>query len=153
MLNVEEEPVKAREWLERGSAAGDSFDALSNYWKGFNNLFAGNGQERQLISAFLKSRLDEQFAKNILNEHAEEANDLLSTPVIDMRRNGKDTSQYIAQFRIAPTALEKLDALFMIIYQVRCNFDHGQKSPSVARDQMLCKAACPFVAKVVRHAA
>ena len=145
--------MKAREWLERGYAAGDSFDALSNYWRGFNNLFAGQGQERQLISAFLQSKLDEQFAQDLLNAHWKEANDLLSTPVIDMRGNGKDTSQYIAQFGTAATALEKLDALFMVIYQVRCNFEHGQKSPSRARDQSLCGAACPFVAAVVRHAA
>lgn len=70
-----------------------------------------------------------------------------------MRGNGKDTSQHIAQFGAAATALEKIGALFMIIYQVRCNFEHGQKSPTRARDRMLCEAACPFVADVVRHAA
>ena len=145
--------MKALEWLERGAAAGDSFDALSNYWRGFNNLFAGQGRERQLISVYLQSKLNEQFAQGLLNAHTKEANDLLATPVIDMRGNGRDTSQYIVQFGTASTALEKLVALFMIIYQVRCNFEHGQKSPSRARDQTLCEAACPFVAGVVRHAA
>lgn len=148
-----EETLKAREWLERGDAAGDAFDALSNYWRGFNNLFAGQGQERQLISDFLKSKFDEQYAQNLLEAHVKEASDLLSTPVIDMRGNGKDTSQFIAQFSAAPTALEKLDALFMVIYQVRCNFEHGQKSPSRDRDKTLCEAACPFVSEVVRRAA
>jgi hypothetical protein len=70
-----------------------------------------------------------------------------------MRGNGKDTSQYIAKFSAAPTALEKLDELFMVIYQVRCNFEHGQKSPRRDRDKTLCEAACPFVSEVVRHAA
>lgn len=152
-LGRKEEALKACEWLERGDAAGDAFDALSNYWRGFNNLFAGRGQERLLISGFLQSKLDEQFAQNLLDVNAKEANDLLSTPVIDMRGNGKDSSQYIEQFSAAPTALEKLDALFMIIYQVRCNFEHGQKSPSRDRDKTLCEAACPFVSEVVRHAA
>lgn len=144
--------MKALEWLERGAAAGDSFDALANYWRGFNNLFAGQGRERQLISAYLQSRLSEEFAQDLLHAHTKEADDLLATPVVDMRGNGRDTSQYIAQFTAASTALEKLDALFMVIYQVRCNFEHGQKSPSRARDQTLCEAACPFVAAVVRHA-
>lgn len=143
--------MKAREWLERGSAATDSFEALSNYWRGFNNLFAGQGQERQLISAFLQSKFDEHFAQSLLNAHAKEAADLLSTPVVDMRGNGRDTSQYAAQFGAAPTAMDKLIILFMIIYQVRCNLEHGQKSPNRARDQLLCEAACPFVAGVVRH--
>ncbi len=145
--------MKAREWLERGAAAGNPFDALSNYWRGFNNLFAGRGQERDLISAFLSSRVNEQLAKALLDTNANEANFLLSQPVIDMRGNGKDTSQNVADFAAAATAVEKLVALFMIIYQIRCNFEHGQKSPSRARDEALCKAACPFVAEVVRHAA
>src|SRR6185369_2494101 len=40
----------------------------------------------------------------------------------------------------------------MLIYQVRCNFEHGQKSPSRARDEALCEAACPFMSGVVDHA-
>ncbi|MBP7646980.1 MAG: hypothetical protein KA751_09550 [Comamonas sp.] len=144
--------MKASEWLERGAAAVDPFEALSNYWRGFNNLFAGQGPERQLISAFLQSKIDEQFAQDLINTNEKEARELLSTPVVDMRGSGKDTSRYIAQFGAAATPLEKLDALFMIIYQVRCNFEHGQKSPSRARDQILCGAACPFVAEVVRRA-
>lgn len=145
--------MKAREWLARGAAAGDPFDALSNYWRGFNYLFAGKGQERELISVFLRARVDEQFARGLLDAHSNETTVLLSQPVIDMRGNGKDTSQYMEEFGAAATAVEKLAALFMVIYQVRCNFEHGQKSPSGARDEALCSAACPFVAGVVGHAA
>lgn len=145
--------MKAHEWMARGAATTDSFDALSNYWRGFNNLFAGHGQERQLISAFLRLKLDEQFAQELLEAHTQEVNDLMSMPVIDMRGNGKDTSQYMAEFDGATTAVEKIIALFMVIYQVRCNFEHGQKSPSRARDQTLCRAACSFVASIVKHAA
>ncbi len=145
--------MKAREWFERGETATDSFDALSNYWRGFNYLFAGLGQERQLISDFLRAKLDEQFAQGLLDSHTSEVNDLMAMPVIDMRGNGRDTSRFIAEFGMATTAIEKLVALFMVIYQVRCNFEHGQKAPSRERDQSLCKAACSFVAGVVRHVA
>lgn len=144
--------MKAREWLERGLASEDTFDALSNYWRGFNNLFAGHGNERRLISTYLQTKIDEQFAQSLLDAHVKESTDLLSTPVVDMRGNGNDTSQYKTQFDAALTALDKLVALFMVIYQVRCNFEHGQKSPSRPRDRILCEAACPFVAEVVRHA-
>lgn len=145
--------MTAQEWLARGEFAADTFDALSNYWRGFNNLFAGRGQERQLISEFLRSKLDEQFAEELLDSHAQEVNNLMFMPVIDMRGTGNDTSQYISEFSAATTAVEKIVALFMVIYQVRCNFEHGQKSPSSERDQILCSAACPFVAKVVQYAA
>lgn len=144
--------MKALEWLERGSSSDDPFNALSNYWRAFNNLFAGQGNERQLISLYLHKKVNDQFAWSLIDAYSKQADDLLSMPVVDMRGNGRDTSQFIQQFDQASTALEKLVALFMIIYQVRCNFEHGQKSPSQQRDQMLCEAACPFVSAVVQHA-
>jgi hypothetical protein len=144
--------MKAHEWLRRGSLAEDSFDALSNYWRAFNNLFAGDGPERQLISAFLRARIDEDVARTLLDSHSGEATVLMSQPVIDMRGNGRDTSPHMERFREAATSIDRLEALFMVIYQVRCNFEHGQKSPSRERDKALCKAACPFVAGVVDHA-
>ncbi len=144
--------MKAREWLKRGAAADDKFDGLSNYWRGFNYLFAGNGHERDLISKFLRSRVDAQFAERLLSAEAENAKVLLSQPIIDMRGNGKDTSPYIKKFDQAGSSLDKIVALFMVIYQIRCNLEHGQKSPSRDRDADLCRAACPFVAAVVDHA-
>lgn len=143
--------MKAHEWWARGETTTDSFDALSNYWRGFNNLFAGQGIERQLISDFLHSRLDESFAQELLNTHVQEVDYLTSTPIVDMRLNGKDTSQHIENFNAATTAIERVVALFMVIYQIRCNFEHGQKLPSRERDKKLCQAACPFVARVVQH--
>lgn len=103
----------AREWLHRGAAASDAFDALSNYWRGFNSLYAGKGQERELISAFVRARADEQFAQRLLDAHTGESAVLLSQPVIDMRGNGKDTSQHVAEFTAATTASDRLVALFM----------------------------------------
>lgn len=143
--------MKALEWFQIGKSSNNPFDAFSNYWRGFNNLFAGQGQERSLIADFLRSEIEEEFANYLLEEHAKEAKELILTPVIDMRRNGKDTAQYIENFELAQSSIEKLVALFMIIYQVRCNFEHGQKSPSRVRDKALCESACPFVAGVLLH--
>lgn len=143
--------MKAREWLELGNASDSPFDALSNYWRGFNNLFAGRGKERTLISDYLRTKIDEKFAHDLLEEHSKAAKELLLMPVIDMRGSGRDTVQHIEEFHLAKSSLEKLVALFMIIYQVRCNFEHGQKSPSRARDKTLCDSACPFVAGVLSH--
>ena len=80
--------MKAREWLERGADKQDSFDALSDYWRGFNNLFAGKGQDRDLISNFLRMWVDEHLAQSLIDDHAKEVQLLISQPVVDMRGNG-----------------------------------------------------------------
>jgi hypothetical protein len=145
--------MKAREWHERGARAEDPFDALSNFWRGFNNLFftAGNGAERQKITAFLQGNVSEAGAVRLLSEYADCVDYLLSEPVIDMRGNGKDTAPNIAAFKAATTSLEKLEHVLMVVYQVRCNLEHGQKSPNRERDAELCRRSAPIIAALVEH--
>jgi len=66
-----------------------------------------------------------------------------------MRGNGRDTTANIQAFNVATNSLAKLQEIFMIIYQVRCNLEHGQKSPNSERDIQLCQWASPVVAHVV----
>ena len=66
-----------------------------------------------------------------------------------MRGNGRDTSANIEQFGREERPLPKLQQLFEVIYQVRCNLEHGQKSPNNERDVDLCRCAAPVVADVV----
>ncbi|GAB2192087.1 hypothetical protein MAH1_36960 [Sessilibacter sp. MAH1] len=144
--------MKAKEWFERGKQQNDPLNAFSNYWRGFNHLFAGNKNERDLISLYLSSSISEETAEVILSSNVEEAQVLLRTPVLDMRGNGRNTRRYQKQFHSQNTAIEKLVALFMIIYQVRCNLEHGQKSPNRDRDIQLCQASCPFIAAIIENA-
>ena len=74
---------------------------------------------------------------------------LLSQPVIDMRGNGRDTQSDIDLFETSESRLRKLEAVFMVIYQVRCNLEHGQKSPSRERDNTLCIHSSSIVTKVL----
>ena len=143
--------MKAREWLERGRRAADQIDAFTDFWRGFNNLFSAvaNGQERDKIRIFLNGRLSETQAKEILESNAAGVTYLLSQPVIDMRGNGKDTTPNIEAFKAATDSLVKLQELFLVIYQVRCNLEHGQKSPNRERDVRLCESAAPLVAYVI----
>ena len=145
--------VKAREWLDRGNQVTDAIDAFSNYWRGFNNLFFGatQGYERDKIKTFLGQCISEAKAEMLLYEHASEVTYLLSQPVTDMRGNGRDTSDYIQAFNTATGSLAKLQEVFMVIYQVRCNLEHGQKSPSRERDIQLCQCASPLVKQVVSY--
>ena len=143
--------MKAKEWLDRGMKDTDQVNALSNFWRGFNILFYGEAQqsERKKIRAFLSQKITEAEAKGLLQEHEPNISYFLSKPVIDMRGNGRDTTENIQAFNAANNSLEKLQEIFMIIYQVRCNLEHGQKSPTRERDIQLCQCALPLLAKVI----
>lgn len=143
--------MKAQEWLDRGNQAADPIDAFSNFWRGFNNLFFGatHGQERDRIKNFLGQTISEADAAALLHDHASEVAYLLSQPVIDMRGNGRNTALNIQSFTTASSSLARLQEVFMVIYQVRCNLEHGQKSPSRERDLQLCQCASPLVAYVL----
>jgi hypothetical protein len=67
-----------------------------------------------------------------------------------MRGNGKDTTPNIQAFNAAADSTTRLEELFMVIYQVRCNLEHGQKSPSRERDLLLCECAAPIVAGTIQ---
>ena len=143
--------VKAREWLERGQSSEDPIEKLTNMWRGFNNLYHVDtaGPEIDKINQYLINNISEEFARDLIDNHAEETEYLLSEPVIDMRGNGRDTSLSIEEYRQTEISEMKLRALFKIIYQIRCNLEHGQKSPTRERDIELCKAAWPFLAETV----
>jgi hypothetical protein len=143
---------KAREWLDRGHLQVNPIDAFTDFWRGFNSLFftAATGDERNKIKAFI-SQITEATADLTLQNHPAQVNYLLSQPVIDMRGNGRDTASNITGFNSATSKLIKLQELFMIIYQIRCNLEHGQKSLHTARDIQLCECAAPLVADIVNQ--
>ncbi len=145
--------MKSREWLERGKQTAEPIDAFSNFWRGFNNLFSsvGPAQERDQIKSYLGANITPEQAQELLDTNGPNIDYLLSQPVIDMRGNGKDTSQYIKAFSTASDPQTKVSELFMVIYQVRCNLEHGQKSPSRDRDVQLCASAAPLISYVLER--
>jgi hypothetical protein len=143
--------MTAQEWFTRGQEANDPFDALSNFWRAFNHLFfpGPNAQERDKIRRFLRQNVGEAEARDLLRRHPEPIRCLLEYPVIDMRSNGRDMSANITAFHAADPPQTKLEELLMIIYQVRCNFEHGQKAPSNDRDRGLCASAAVLLRDVI----
>ena len=146
--------VKAHEWYERGNQASDPIDAFSNFWRGFNNLYAPmrKKNEREKIQAFLQNSICEERASHLLSTHADCIDYLLSEPVINMQGNGKDTAPNITAFKEATSSLVKFKEVIMVVYQVRCNLEHGQKSPSRVRDVLLCQCATPIIAALIESA-
>jgi len=124
---------------------------FTDSWRGFNNLFyqfAGNS-EQEKIQNFLSENIPEDVAKDLIKNHRKEIAYLISQPINDMRGNGNDTSPSIIEFSNSDSNLGKLGAIFKMIYQVRCNLEHGQKSPNRDRDIELCASAWPLVADLV----
>ena len=143
--------MKALEWYDAGTKAIDPIEKFTNFWRGFNYLFFREcgRDERRKIRSFLGRMLDETAAQKLLALHETQIDYLLSQPVVDMRGNGKDTRKNIDAFNSATSSMRKVEESFMVIYQVRCNLEHGQKSPSSARDVRLCECAAPIVAQVI----
>jgi hypothetical protein len=97
----------------------------------------------------LQAKVDGAASQGILDRRQQETGVLLARPVIDMRRNGRDTAANIAAFQAANCPRVKLEELFMVIYQVRCNLEHGQKGPQHESDRMLCASAGPIVGDII----
>ncbi len=142
----------AREWLERGANAQSPFEAFTNFWIAFNNLYGPDGaREIDRIVGFLSDNTTTTQASKVIQDHPDQIAYLLSEPVIDMRGNGRDTAEAIVAFHGTADPLEQLRQLFRVIYQVRCNLLHGQKSPTVVRDEHLCNCSAPIVAAVAAN--
>lgn len=146
--------IIAQEWLERGRSAASDIGALTDYWRGFNNLYAAErirNDECTKIRTYLTNVVSSPDAQQILDLDKSALAYLLSCPVIDMRGTGKDTQEAIEAFDASVDPKMKLVELFIIIYQVRCNLEHWDKSPTAERDNKLCRASAPFVAAVVQR--
>lgn len=143
--------MSVREWLQRGASADSPIDAFTDFWRGFNNLYGHthDGAEIERIRAFLRARISSKDAASILASHPKQVAYLLSQPVIDMRGNGRSSAAAITAFHATDDVQTKLCELFAVIYLVRCNLEHGQKSPSTDRDIRLCESSAPLVAAVV----
>jgi hypothetical protein len=142
--------MKAIEWLDRGLNQNDPIDCLSNCWMGFNNLYSNaSGAEVDSIKSFIDANVNNETAQELLDNHQTEITYFMSRPVFDMRGNGRSSQRDINNYNSTTCAITKLKSILMVVYQVRCNLMHGQKSPSRERDVDLCKHSWPFVAELV----
>ena len=145
--------MKAKKWIMRARGREDAIDRFSDLWLAFNNQYAGYaGDERTKIKRFADDRLTDADAGRILKQCGDEVAYLTKWPVVDMRRNGRDTRGNIHAYHDAEPNAEKLKQILLIAYQVRCNLMHGQKSPDRNRDNRLCECAAPVILAVLESA-
>ena len=128
-------------------------DAFTDFWRAFNGLY-GTDQTRVTelarIGQFIQAHLSPETAGRLLALHPAQVDRLLSRPVVDMRGNGRDTKSSIAGFLLSNDPVTKIQHLLAVIYQIRCNLEHGQKSLADERDICLCSNAAPIVAEIVK---
>ncbi|EKN3681988.1 hypothetical protein OU500_000371 [Yersinia enterocolitica] len=142
--------MKAEEWIQLGDEKQNPMDKFEDYWKAFNNLFSfyeNNRTEKLKINDILNNCIDN--ADDLLERFRADINYLISMPVINMNRvSSRNASENIDNFNHETAPLDKLKAVFMIIYQIRCNLIHGEKSPTRTRDTELCDHAAGLVREV-----
>jgi len=144
-------PLKAEEWFKRGHEANNPLDAFNHFWVAFNNLYSSqNGRfEPQKIKNYLSSHVSEDVALELLERHSDKIDFLISQPVKHIPENGQDTQGHVDAYTGSENPIDKLKSIFMIIYQIRCNLIHGQKSPSRERDVELCNNSCGILSAVI----
>ena len=109
----------------------------------FSSEFEGKNQRRVLIDAIVDS-ISEEDAKYILETMEAEINYLASNPVGNLDYDDvhpnfyQNAMQDIAQAQLSERATpNRVGHLLCVVYQVRCNIEHGKKKLSSNRSQKL----------------
>lgn len=134
----------AIEWFEEGKSKETVFKFMA-FWLAFNFMYSRSvyDKEEKLINEFLddnKDKLKNSYDKIFSNMiDLEIFNEL---PVYDGRGGRrKKAVETHNNFLYACDKTEKARALILMIYQVRCNLFHGNKSLGNKRDMKLIKAS------------
>ncbi len=120
---------------------------FTQLWLAFNAVYGGeqDARERRKIKAAIRKSISESRARGILARTDVPTSQIFSVPPGDMRRGRFDpefrraSRQQARLYRTSKRALDRLVAVAGVLYQVRCNFLHGQKDPYDDRDQMLVR--------------
>ena len=144
----------ARTWLNKAIASKDSYDKFVYLWFAFNSLYNDYfvGGERRAIKDMLSSdeyRLSEEKINQIL--HNASVSFFKERIIRDGRGNGKDTSEDVAVLTGGYSKREKLQALVMILYQVRCNLFHGNKEFGRDSDDEVVENAANVLEDILRR--
>lgn len=136
MINVEE---VARKWLRKAMHEEDAFDKFVYAWFAFNALYSENMSERN-SSSIRNTELDaiiltvqNQFRMidsraRVAFINSEYVQFFENRVIRNMRNPNFDTSENHKRLKNSNISeKQKFEALFKILYIVRCNLFHGNK--------------------------
>jgi hypothetical protein len=122
----------ARSWLARAESSQDDFDRFMALWIALNALYSEfqTESERRAIREFVFSdehRLSQHQMRGVLDHPG--AHYFETRIVRDVRGTCSDTAEDAAVLGNTRRPLKpRLKSLLMILYQVRCNLFHGNKT-------------------------
>lgn len=140
-----EDTELVKQWYHKSTI--DYFSAFVNLWIAFNayykQFFPGIGGDHEKVRAICKdkkyikiyddlSNKNKLFCKNL--EKLKE--ELEKKPLVDMK-NKKPFGTYLGVI----SSIKKMEEVFEILYGIRCNLFHGDKSLLDDRDKKLIEFA------------
>jgi len=118
----------------------DNWLALQAY----STAYESGGDQRSTIIDVIKSSLSEESCQTILTEFENDIQYLHTSPVGNLRFDDADEKFYRNGCRDIQTVLNtdnssqlRLANLVCVVYQIRCNLDHGHKELTTSRSQTL----------------
>jgi hypothetical protein len=144
--------VLARRWHERAEdVAGPEDDVLDCFvcsWIAFNALYgklsAIGRKERSTIKTFVRrSALSTPGLYTLLESPHLDV--LMRAPVHTAAIDEREIADWNVFSVVTNSKEERLLSLFMMLYSVRCNLFHGQKSPDSLRDLELVRSGAAIV--------
>lgn len=132
----------ALEWYKYGLDKND--DAIVKFmmhWIAFNWLYSAYGDRRETnnIKAFCQNNYDSLSHYDAFSDKAIEI--FMTSPVYDVIHDRNENRKQRYEKLKNAQGVERLESLFLTIYQVRCNLFHGSKSLHIDRDIQLVRAA------------
>jgi hypothetical protein len=137
---------------------GLNWAALIQRWAALNALYGhehGVPEERRLMDCIAKY-FAEDSARRLLSRYADEASELIRIPPGDMRYESdhpsfrRRASEHASEFADErKSAVNRLAHLAAIMYQVRSNAVHGDKTSKSTRDRKLFAAVCEILGGLV----
>lgn len=123
----------------------------------YSTEFDHGGDQRAILINAIESTIDDTTAETIIDSFSSDINYLNNNPVGDLRfteqnsrfrRNSLRDIQNVLDLNIP--AATRLGNLLCVIYQVRCNLEHGRKQLGIERSQRLFDIGNRIISSVIQ---
>lgn len=152
-------PIAAQRALDVINNLGGEAETFRNKWltlHAFSTEFE-NGNQRVTLRETVEQSISEDDAQRIIESFQEEIEYLSRNPVGNLALGAVHPNFYLnAQRDISEVVREnvsyahKLGYLLCVIYQVRCNTEHGRKQLGTARSQKLFNICNRILEEVIK---
>ena len=122
----------------------------------YSTAYENGGDQRSTIISAIESSLSEDTCQEVLTNFESDIEYLHNNPVGDLRfensderfsRNGSRDIQ--AVLNTDNSSQTRLANLICVVYQIRCNLDHGHKELTTARSQKLFDIGNRVISSVI----